>query len=264
MIGQVNTVSIQKRLGDSRPLLCSWLMMPGRFQAGAYAGNGLAGDAGLDSVLIDMQHGMIGYAEMVEMVEAVVGAGGYAIVRPPLGDFAMVSRALDVGASGIVFPMINTPDDARALVEAAKFPPIGGRSWGAYLGQSLLGLDKSAYLAQANGLNAVFAMIETKQALDNLDEICAVDGLDGLFVGPNDLCISLTNGEAADVNHPIVQDALPKIVAASKKAKKFAGIYTATCGQVKKYGEMGFCLMPAISDVAFIASGVQTTTNQLN
>ena len=242
--------SINRRLDEVRPLLCSWLMMPGGFQAGVYAG------AGLDAVLLDMQHGMIGYRDMVEMVQAVNAAGAFAIVRPPLDDFAMVSRALDVGAAGIVCPMINNADDARRLVEAAKFPPVGGRSWGAYLGQSQMGLSKEEYLATANGLNAIFAMVETETAMENLDAICAVEGLDGIFVGPNDLCISLTNGAAADVNHPAVQAALLKIIAAADKAGISAGIYTGNSDDVKKYAAMGFSLMPALTDVAFVSQGV--------
>lgn len=254
MAERPETVSVQERLGEPRPLLCSWLMMPGGFQAGAFAGAGMA--AGVEAVLLDMQHGMIGYDAMVAMVQAVNGAGAFAFVRPPLDDFAMVSRALDVGAAGIVQPMINTVADARKLVAAAKFPPLGGRSWGAYLGQSQMGLSKQQYLAQANDLNAVFAMVETAEAMQHLEEICAVEGIDGVFVGPNDLCISLTNGKAADVNHQAVQTALPKIVAATQKAGKFAGIFTGNSDDVKKYGNMGFAFMPALTDVAFVDHGL--------
>jgi len=250
----VSTLSIKQRLGQTRPLLCSWLMMPGEFQAGVYASSGSNG--GIDSVLIDMQHGMVGYRDMVAMVQAVNAAGAYAIVRPPLEGFDMVSRALDVGAAGIVCPMINNAQDAQKLVAAAKFPPIGSRSWGAYLGQSQMGLSKEGYLANANELNAVFAMVETRQALDNLDEICAVDGLDGVFVGPNDLCISLTNGKAGDVNHRDVQAVLPEIAAAARRAGIFAGIYTSNVDDVKKYQALGFSLMSALTDVAFISQGV--------
>jgi len=250
----VSSVSIKQRLGQTRPLLCSWLMMPGEFQAGVYAGSGL--NSGIDSVLIDMQHGMAGYRDMVAMVQAVNATGAYAIVRPPLEGFGMVPRALDVGASGIICPMINNAEDARHLVAAAKFPPIGSRSWGAYLGQSQMGLSKEEYLANANDLNAVFAMVETREALDNLDEICAVDGLDGIYVGPNDLCISLTNGKAGDVNHPDVQAVLPEIVAAARRAGIFAGIYTSNLDDVKKYQSLGFSLMTALTDVAFMNQGV--------
>ena len=110
--------------------------MPGGFQAGVYA------DSGLEAVLIDMQHGIIGYRDMVEMVQAINAAGSFAFVRPPLDDFAMVSRALDVGAAGIVCPMINNADDARRLVGVAKFPPLGERSWGRIYGAIASGTFK--------------------------------------------------------------------------------------------------------------------------
>lgn len=254
-------ISIIDALGGDKPLLCSWMMMPGGFQAGAFAAGGLDGD--LASVLIDMQHGLIGYRDMVEMVQAINAAGSFAIVRPPVDNYAMVSRALDAGAAGIVWPMINSVDDAKRLVDVAKFAPIGQRSWGAYLGQSQMGLSKEEYLASANSLNAVFAMIETQAAMDNLDDICAVEGLDGVFVGPNDLSISLTKGKAADINHPLVQEALPKIVSAARSAGIFAGLYVGNSADVKKYADMGFCLMPALTDVAFIKSGAATVLGEV-
>jgi len=267
--GLPDPLSINQRLALGKPLLCSWMMIPGGFLAGAFATAGLSPglngekNSELGAVLLDMQHGMIGYRDMVEMVQAINGAGSLAIVRPPLDDFAMVSRALDVGASGIVFPMINTPDEARRLVAAAKFPPVGERSWGAYLGQSQMGLSKQDYLARANDLNAVFAMVETRQAMDNLDEICAVDGLDGVFVGPNDLSISLTRGKAGDINHRDVQKALPEIVGAARRADIFAGIYVGDRGDIPKYDAMGFNLMPALTDASFINQGVTTIRREL-
>jgi len=255
------SLSIKQRLGQPDPLLCSWLMMPGSFQAGIYASSGLSN--GVGSVLVDMQHGMVGYRDMVAMVQAVNAAGSFALVRPPLDGFDMVSRALDVGAAGIVCPMINNADDARRLVEAAKFPPTGGRSWGAYLGQSQMGLSKEEYLASANDLSVVFAMIETRQAVDNLDEICSVEGLDGVFVGPNDLCISLTNGQSGDVNHKDVQTVLPEIVAAAERNGIFAGIYTSSVVDIKKYAGMGYRLMSAVNDVAFVNQGMADRGGQL-
>lgn len=246
-------LSINQRLGAANeqrgPLLCAWLNMPGGFQAGVFA------QSGLEAVLIDMQHGIVGYNDMVAMVQAINGAGSFAFVRPPLDDFAMVSRALDVGAAGIVCPMINDAGDARRLVAVAKFPPLGERSWGGYLGQSHLGLSKDEILTTGSRRNAVFAMVETATALSNLNEICAVEGLDGIFVGPNDLCISLTDGKAVDVNHEKVQAALPVIVAAAQKAGIFTGIFTSDSDEVKKYAAMGFQFMPALNDVAFIRQG---------
>lgn len=251
-------LSIIERLEKDNPLLCAWLNLPGGFQAGIYA------DSGLEAVLIDMQHGIVGYRDMVEMVQAVNAARAFAFVRPPLDDFSMVSRALDVGAAGIVCPMINHADDARRLVNVAKFPPMGERSWGGYLGQSHLGLSKEEILAKGNGHNAVFAMVETATAMENLDEICGVEGLDGVFVGPNDLCISLTDGAVIDVHHQVVQEALLKIIAATQKAGIAAGIFTSANDEVKKYGAMGFKFMPAVNDVALTKQSVARTLGEIS
>ncbi len=242
--------TIRQQLAADEAFLFSWLMMPGGFQAGAYAG------AGLDGVLIDMQHGIIGFRDMVSMVEAINKAGSKAIVRPPLDDFAMVSRALDSGASGIVCPMINSAGDAEKLVSASKFPPVGERSWGAYLGTEAMGLSKEEYLGRSNDISTIFAMIETGRALDNLDEICAVDGIDGVFVGPNDLSISLTKGKEADVNNRLVQEALPLVADAAARHGKFAGIFVSDNDDLGKFAKMGFRFMPVLSDASFITDGV--------
>lgn len=226
-------------------MFLAWLMMPGAFQASALV-------SPADALLVDMQHGLIGYRDMVDMVLAAHHSGHPALVRPPLTDFAMVSRALDAGASGVICPMINSADDARKLVSAAKFPPLGARSWGAYLGQSMLGLDKKSYLAEANNLNATFAMIETREALDNVESICAVEGIDGVFVGPNDLCISLTNGNDADFGHRAVQDALPDILAAARGHGKYLGIYTSSPDQIALCHELGFDMMVALTDASLL------------
>ena len=124
------------------------------------------------------------------------------------------------------------------------------------MGQSQSGLAKEDYLHHANDLCAVFAMVETAQALDNLAEICAVDGLDGIFVGPNDLAISLTKGQSGDVRHPLVLSALNNVISETEKAELFAGVFTSDSSQVKEYAKMGFKLMPALSDASFIVQGV--------
>ena len=236
------------------PFLFTWAMMPGSYQAAALA------RAGLEGVLIDMQHGIIGYRDMVDMVGAINSAGGRALVRPPLEDYAMVSRALDAGAQAIVFPMINSPEDARKLVAVAKFPPVGERSWGAYVSMEVFGLDKQGYIERANDLAIVLAMVETADGLACLDEICAVEGLDGVFVGPNDLCISLTGGKASDVNHPRVQEVLPGIALAAKKAGKIAGIFVSDPSDISKFAAMGYSFMPAASDTGLIANGLADVT----
>jgi 4-hydroxy-2-oxoheptanedioate aldolase len=228
----------------------AWTMLPGAHQAEAYA----RGDVG--GVLIDMQHGLIGYGEMVAMVAGVQRGGKPAFVRPPLDDFAMVSRALDAGAAAIIMPMINTAEDAQRLVQVAKYPPLGERSWGPFSAINASGLDGPGYLAGANALTRAFAMIETAEALKNVKAICAVEGVDGVFVGPYDLSISLSGGAAAGAEYPGVQDALPVIAAAAQEAGKIPGIYASNSGQVQQFAKLGYRFISIASDLTILAEGL--------
>ena len=136
----------------------------------------------------------------------------------------MASRVLDFGAEGVIAPMINTVADARAFVGAAKFPPLGERSWGPQRAMTLAGIaDPKTYLRDANDNVVTLAMIETRTAMDNLDAIAATPGIDVLFVGPSDLSIALTDGRELDPHSAEVEAAIEKIVAAASKAGKIAG-----------------------------------------
>ena len=241
---------IDERLRSGMTLHFCWCMLPGGHQAEVIA------RSNVDGLAVDMQHGVIDYNEMVEMVLGAHRGGSPAFVRLPLDDFSMVSRALDAGAAAVIMPMINTADDARRLVEAGKYPPVGGRSWGPILALNASGLQPNDYLKQANGLTKLFGMIESAEALGNLDEICAVEGLDGVFVGPNDLSISLSAGAAANAESDAVNDALPKIVAAADAAGMIAGIYASNPQQVERYAALGFRFISIVNDKSVIAQGI--------
>ncbi len=248
---------LAERLKDDRPVFFTWSMMPGGVTAEILA------RSPFEACLIDMQHGLIGFADMLAMMTAMHKAAKPVLVRPPLGDRGTQAKVLDAGAAGIVVPMINTPADARRLVQTTKYPPLGERSWGAYLAVSASGLSAADYLASANGLFKNFAMIETGEALDNLEAIAATDGIDGLFVGPHDLCISLTGGEAPDARHPKVQAALPGIVKAARAAGKVPGIYAATPELARDFVQLGFRLIAVGSDEGFLGAGAMNAFSAL-
>ena len=145
-----------------------------------------------------MQHGAIDLDGAMRAIQGVALAGKPTIARVPVGGFALASQLLDAGASGILAPMINSGDDARRLVEFVKFPPLGQRSWGPRTALPWSGLDAAAYLQTANATAQAIAMIETRAALDALDDILAVDGIDGVFVGPSDLSIALSGGVSVE------------------------------------------------------------------
>ncbi len=212
---------------------------------------------GFSAVNIDQQHGLWDTAATVAGIAAIRQAGAAPIVRIPLGQFAAASRALDFGAEAIIAPMINTVEDARAFVSAAKFPPLGDRSWGPHRATMLAGIaDQKTYLREANELTVTMAMVETKTAMANLDAIAATPGIDMLFVGPSDLSIGLTEGALLDPHSREVEAALDKIVAAAKKAGKFAGLYCANAERALATAKRGFRFLAVGSDLAFLRAGI--------
>jgi 4-hydroxy-2-oxoheptanedioate aldolase len=224
----------------------------------------LVGRGGFPAVVLDLQHGLWDTASILAGIAAVHQSGSAPIVRVPIGDFAMVSRALDFGAEGIIAPMINTAADARAFVAAAKFPPMGERSWGPHRSMIFSGIaDPKVYLRKANDLTMTFAMIETRRALDNLDAIVTTPGIDGVFVGPFDLSIALTDGKSVDPDSEDVDAALTKIVKTTNKAGKIAGIYSHTSTRTIALAKRGFRFISAGSDMGFLRTGLAATQSEL-
>jgi 4-hydroxy-2-oxoheptanedioate aldolase len=212
---------------------------------------------GFPAVNLDQQHGQFDLATTAQGIGAVRAAGAAAIVRVPLNDFALVSRVLDFGAEGTIAPMINTVADAKAYVAAAKFPPMGERSWGPVRALMLDNFsDPKAYLQSANAETITMAMIETRTALDNVDAIAAVDGIDMLFVGPSDLSITLSKGAVLDPHSAEVDAAVDKIAAAAKKAKKLAGIFCADAARAVACSKRGYQLMAVMSDMGMLRAGI--------
>lgn len=239
---------LDERLKQDRPVFFTWQILPGAVVAEALA------RTDFDACLIDMQHGLADFADVLAMMTAIHKAGKPAMVRPPLGDEGLAAKVLDAGAAAVIIPMINTADEARALVETTKYPPLGGRSWGPYLAQAASGLSTADYLAQANGLFKTIAMIETAEAVENVEAIAATEGIDGLFVGPNDLCISLTGGEAPDFRHPKLEAALAVIVKAAEAAGKVPGIFAPGPDLALDYAAQGFRLISVGTDAGFLTA----------
>lgn len=253
--GALTSNLAKARAADGASALLGWLAIPSSFSAEAMAASGW------DMMLVDMQHGLIGYRDMVAMVTAITGCGVGAMVRPPVADFGMIGRALDAGAVGVICPMIESREDALRLVCEAKYPPVGRRSWGPARQRALLAPD--AYSpSEANRTVLTMAMIETRAAVDALDEICSVDGIDALFVGPNDLSISLTNGER-DVEHPLVAEAMSEILAAARRHGKFAGAFANTTEIARRYVADGFSLVAIGSDLGFMKAGAKAAIAQV-
>jgi 4-hydroxy-2-oxoheptanedioate aldolase len=218
---------------------------------------------GFPAVSCDNQHGLFSYETTVAGIAAIRAGGAAPMVRVPLGDFAYVSRVLDLGAEGVIAPMINTVEDARAFAGAAKFPPIGERSWGPARALMHTGLSMPDYLKRANREIVTLAMIETRTALSNLEGILATPGIDGVFIGPSDLSITLSKGKTLDPFSKDVDAVADRVVAAAKKAGKFAAAYTANAERANDHAKRGFRLIAVTSDQGFFKAGAAAALNAL-
>jgi 4-hydroxy-2-oxoheptanedioate aldolase len=219
--------------------------------------NHLAQEA-FDAVVLDMQHGMWDLPSAAAAVGHVRIAGKPALARIPVGDFASASRLLDAGASAIIAPMINSADDARALVKATKYPPLGERSWGPSLALNHFGISAEDYLQSANSLTVTIAMVETRMALDAIDEILAVDGIDGIFVGPSDLSIALSNGARLAPESAAIDQALSTVLARCRAHGKVICAFGGDGDRAGQYLKLGLDLVIAGAETAQLRAGART------
>lgn len=241
---------LKARLADrSKPFLFSWMTMPSPHLAGQLA------RLPIEGVCLDMQHGMIGFSAAADMIAAVSNAGRPAIVRVLWNEPGAIGQTLDAGAAAVIVPMVNSKAQAEAVVRAAKYPPLGGRSWGGYTALQTYGLSAAEYLKQANTMTLVFAMIETQAALDAVEEIAAVPGLDGLFVGPSDLSIALSNGAGIDKTAKHTLEAMKRIAAAAQKNNLVAGAFAGTAEIIRTYAALGYTFMAGAVDVDLLQAG---------
>jgi 4-hydroxy-2-oxoheptanedioate aldolase len=194
-------------------------------------------------------------ASLVRAVPLVAAAGKPAIARIPVGDFATASRLLDSGVSAIIAPMINTVEDARRFGRFTKFPPLGERSWGPHAAVALSGMSPIDYFAQANSFSIALAMIETREALGIVDDILAAPGIDGIFIGPADLSIALSNGGVVDPSSAEVEKALDHVLSRARAVSRFAAVYAPTGERAAVLARRGFDLIAIGSDIACLRAG---------
>ena len=246
------------RLRAGETVFSGWCMMGSPIVAETIAREGFA------AVVLDAQHGLWDTAGLVAGIGAVHHAGAAAMVRVPLNDFALVSRALDFGAEAIIAPMINNAADARQFAAAAKYPPLGERSFGPPRATMLQGqMPATEYLPAANSGTLTLAMIETPEALANAEAIAATPGIDALFIGPYDLSTSLSAGKAQDINAPEVDKAIDQICAAALKAVKIPGIYCRDASRALDMVKRGFRFVTVGSDFSLMRESLAASLKTL-
>jgi 4-hydroxy-2-oxoheptanedioate aldolase len=250
--------SLARRLKAGETVFTGWCPLPYPIVAETLAREGFV------AVTIDQQHGLWDTASTVTGIAAIRQGGAAPIVRIPLNGFAVASRVLDLGAEGVIAPMINTVEDARAFVAAAKYPPIGERSWGPHRAMTLAGVpDMKTYLREANDLVVTIAMIETRTALANLDAIAGTEGIDALFVGPSDLSIALTDGAEVEPHSALVERELDRVVAAAQKHNKIPGLYCANAERALFAAKRGCRFCAVGSDLGFLRAGTAAQVKAL-
>ncbi|KAI0136343.1 HpcH/HpaI aldolase/citrate lyase family protein [Xylariales sp. AK1849] len=227
------------------PSLGLWQTLPG-----ANVSRTLARAPGVDWVLVDCEHGNIDDAAMHDAVPAIASCGVSPLVRLPDMQGWMIKRALDAGAHGVLIPLLRTPEEAKKIVAAAKFPPIGQRGLGSPFAMERFNPipTMTEYLQHANDSLLTMVQIETKEALDAVEEIAAVPGIDLLFVGPFDLGNNIGYPILNGVMSPELEDAIDRILAATHKAGKKAGFFAVSGEQSKKYADKGFDMVSVALD----------------
>lgn len=241
---------MKERLGRGEEVLSAWIALPEPLVVETFA------RSGFDAVTLDAQHGLHDEASLRLGLEraALLGVPGF--VRLPVEGRALASRVLDSGATGVVMPMIETAADAAAFVAEAKYPPLGRRSFGPNRAVELHGFSKATdYVEAARQSSLAFAMIETASALYELEAILAVDGLDGVFVGPSDLSIALSPDGVLDPHSASVRTALEQVLRSCEKAGKIAAIYAITAEDAVQYRQLGFPFICVGSDVGVLKTG---------
>ncbi len=242
--------TLASRLRAGETVYSGWCGLPYPLVAETLARDGFV------AVTIESQHGLWDTGSILNGIAAVRQGGAAPIVRVPLNDFALVSRALDFGAEGIIAPMINTPADARAFAAVAKFPPVGERSWGPHRATTFAGLsDQSVYLREANDNIVTLAMIETRTALQNFEAIITTPGIDGFFLGPSDLSIALSEGKSIDPLSKEVEGHLDAMIAGAQKAKKIPGAYCHSAERAAALAKRGVKFLAVSSDLAMLRAG---------
>jgi 4-hydroxy-2-oxoheptanedioate aldolase len=213
-----------------------------------------------DSLVIDAQHGLVDYQIMVSMLQGISTTAVTPMVRVPWNDPAAIMKALDAGSYGIICPMINNRTECEKFVGACRYAPRGYRSSGPTRAVLYGGND---YVAKANDTVIAFAMIETREALDNLDAILTTPELDAIYVGPSDLSVSLGLPHGLDRGEDVVLGALRTIIESCRRHRIKAGIHTGSTAYAKRMIAMGFDFVTILSDTRLLTVGGLQTVQEM-
>lgn len=249
---------LTKRLSGDNTVMTAWASIQDTLYLSALA------KTDFDAITLDMQHGMQTEDSVIRGIAAIAPTGKPVIVRIPVGRFDFASKALDAGAHGIIAPMINTVEDAKQLVSFSKYIPLGDRSFGPTQAINVLETGRDGYVSTANDQTLVLAMIETKQAVENMEAILDIDGIDGIFCGPGDLSVSVRNNCIPDAYGPDTIDIIARMGEAAKARGKLAATFCITTDHAETGHKLGFRLMALGFDAAYLTDGANQMLGNLS
>jgi 4-hydroxy-2-oxoheptanedioate aldolase len=242
------TNRLKQLWAEGKPTINGWCSIGNPFTAEIMAAQGY------DSVSIDVQHGALDYTSVLPMLQAMRASGVVPMARVPWLEPGVIMKMLDAGAYGIICPMVNTAEQASQFVSYLRYPPLGQRSFGPTRAAYSAGAN---YAAEANGEILAFAMIETGQGMSNLEAIAATPGLDGIYVGPADLALSLSGGRLApgfDREEPEMIEKLQEITAVCKKRGIRGALHCGTAEYAARAISWGFNMTTVSGDSRLLAS----------
>jgi 4-hydroxy-2-oxoheptanedioate aldolase len=238
---------LRTRWAEGEAVVSAWLSIGSGYSAE------IVGWSGVDCVTVDLQHGMIDMQTLIGMLQSISATPATPIVRVPSCDPPLLMKALDAGAYGVICPMINSAAQAAAFVEATRYPPHGNRSFGPSRGLLYGGAD---YFEQADATIVRLAMIETADGLAAVRDICAVEGLDGIFIGPSDLGLALGRGPVSDPSAPEVTAAIDYCLKVARSSGKRAGIFCPSGVVAARRVEEGFDFVVPNSDANLLKAAM--------
>jgi len=246
---------LKKLFKEGKAAINGWIEMPSSYSAEVMA------HQGWDSLTIDMQHGAIDQSDVLQIFQAISITDVVPVARVNWNEPGQIMKVLDYGAYGIICPMVSNRNQAEKFVQACMYPPKGYRSFGPTRGFMYGGSD---YVDHANNEILKIAMIETKEALNELDKIMKTPGLDGVYIGPADLSLAIGEKPGFDKpeGHPTYEQIL-NILNYAKKNNLVAGIHNASPEYAKKMINIGFQIVTVGSDKIFMSDGAQSIVNRI-
>ncbi len=242
-------------LARGEPQIGLWLSLANAYSAEVCA------SSGFQWLLIDGEHAPNDVRSMLEQLQAVAPYGGHAVVRAVGGDPALIKQLLDIGAQTLLIPMVDTAEQARALVAATRYPPAGTRGVGAAIARAARWGARGDYLDIADDEACLLVQAESVVALRNLKEICAVDGVHGVFIGPADLAASM--GRRGQQGHPDVQAAIEDAIRTIVASGKAAGTLTGDAAFARRCLELGATFVAVGVDVLLLAHAARRLAGEL-